>query len=728
MNEIFNPSLLISLGPSAGRSMEYARKQLAYLPKHFTNLIGFYNVDSNEDSNVDSNEDISLDKFSEEVQEIIDSQLLAAKHLNKLVDMGYKVRSENISTVKINIYLFWDVYDTTNSASDIIKKLLTLNYGNSNKDEHSGVTLFIISIMEKEWSQDEDTSIEAVNILKQAIEYLSLKDNMMRIDSKVYILHCISNDGTRIPKAELEHICATIAYLNLLPSEDPPLSHFNHRLLMNEGAYKVGTLGIASITVQKDKLLEEFSSYMAMDILKHLCEYETLNDYPKYLSFELLSYENQQNAITRGMKIAESHVYPIDITQKLHIEMFAERAAFLKAFLTWQEHLKMQTLMENKQRIDEEIELHRVEIIKNIHKDLSETISRYSFKEGIKYLEKLEIEVKELEHNYKNNSAGEIPDLNIELEKRVKDYPNAIGFSVKALILTTFLLYAMNNLIFPLLNGGFKAVFIFTFIIIFIILVSIITFMDYKACIKKFSSFINKYKEEILEQSSKGIECYIDEKLTEMHKEIINYATNKREILIKYIANSKNILESITPIEADDNLGDLITNLLDFQDRQRYYREKAPKGANMYLGFLREAPDYEEFQKQTFTDKLLEFTTKVSKTYLNEDFYDYLVFKFKEDVEEEILEWIDKGAVKSKYLLQFKNEDALEEHSFLITSPDIFKVSKDMISNKLPKFNISIVSDRDKYANNISLIRLCLGINLDDIFSTKSQARRDKDA
>ena len=146
------------------------------------------------------------------------------------------------------------------------------------------------------------------------------------------------------------------------------------------------------------------------------------------------------------------------------------------------------------------------------------------------------------------------------------------------------------------------------------------------------------------------------------------------------------------------------------------------------MAFLKEEKDYEEYEKQTLEHKLLQFTSKVSKTYLNYEFYDYVVFKFNDDAEEEILKWMDRGAVKSKYLLQFMDEDTLEEHSFLITTPEIFKVSRDMISNKMEDLNITIVSDSDVNVNNISVLRLCLGVNLDNIFSTQKIERRGKNA
>jgi hypothetical protein len=709
MNEIFNPSLLISLGSSARKALDFSKKQLSYLPKHFSDLVAYYEVES-------------LDKFSEDIQQIVDTKLLSAKYLNKLVDLGYKVRSENISAVKINIYLFWDVYDTNISYEEVLRALWSLHYSNVDSEQHTGAAIYIISILEKEWMLEESMNAEALKSLKQVVDYISQKDNMLSIDSKLYVLHSVSSDGTRIPKEELTYTCAMLVYLNILPSKDPPLSHFNRRLIMHEGSYKVGTIGVTSVTVFKDRLHTEFSNYLVRDVVRHACEYEVNLDYGSFRVFDLINYKNQQKDLRWNLEGTENEVYNLAENKWFCISLEKDRTSYSNSIKEWQEYVERQYLPDVKLNIDQNLVLNNGEIIKNIDRDLQEITFKYSLKEGLKYLYRLEAKITEQKPNIKALSSRKAQDLGVELQQSINKYPDLTAYAVKMAILAAFIFYSMVNLMFPLLSSAGKIVFSITFFVVALAASGVY----YQKKRDDLHSTIERYKEDIISKGDFIVNSYVERKILQGYEELFKHISNKREILTKCINNLRRTVENLEPVQDEDEfMGNLVTDLLDSRDRRRFYEERAPRASEVYSRFARELNHYSELERETAANCLIQFSREVSAPCIDLDFCDFVRFKSKKAVQEEVRRWIERGAVKSKYLLQYANSDTLEEHSFFMTSPEVFKISKEVISSKLGNFQVSVVEGEGILTNSISMVRLCLGIDLNNLASAR---RRREDS
>ena len=706
MNETFNPSLIISLGPSGRKALDFSKKLLSYLPKFFLDVIDYYDIGKLED-------------MVSDIQEIIDSKLLSVKYLNKLVDIGYKVRNESISSVKINLYLFWDVYSCRHSACDVVKALTQLSFGNIDKDQHSGVSLYIMPLMEKEWLLEETETLNSIDKLKQIINFVSEKENMLNLDSKVYVLHCISNDGTRIPMTELEYIAGIITYLNVLPSEDPPLSHYNRRLLKDEGNYKVGTIGITSLTVFKDKLLEDFSRYMAIDLLKYASQYDSGENFSNNTAFYLMNYDTQKKVLSRNVNIVEEKgYYKLSDIEKFRVVLPKEVSSYPKVYKNWEEFLESQCLTEMKEIIDGNSKAYSVEIKEKIEEDLKHITLNYSLKEAVEYLNKLKEETSKVKPNNKSSIDIDTSTLSKELKSKVDNYPNLIGYMIKCIILSVFFLYSMINLVFPVLSPILSLLIFAVFYGLFFI----VACLDYWSMQKQLQAILKKYKEVIFKRNGSLVNLYIEKVISNNQRIIKEYLAERVRVLENCIRRCEEVSKEIVPKaekDEEERIGNLITNLLDFKDRQGFYKEKAPRAFDIYRKFLAEIVDFEEFQKDSLKERLLEFSSKNSPTYVELDFFEYMKFKYKEKVNEELSRWIEKGIVKSKYLLQYVDNDLIEEHSLFITSPEIYRVTKSMKLNNLTGFEVSVTEGRDVYTNCISLVRLCLGVDFEGITPVK---------
>lgn len=705
MDEVFNSSLLISLGPSGRKALDFSEKLLDSLPKHFLDVISCCAVEQ-------------LQDIAKEIQAIVDTKLLVAKHLNKLVDLGYKVRSENISSVKLNIYLLWDVYNSEISAYEIVKTLSALNYGNIDKQQHSGVSLFILPMMEKEWILRDKSSLQEVKKVRQIIEFVSEQENLLSLDSKIYMLHCISNDGTRIPKEELEYICGIITYLNVLPSKDPPLSHFNKRLVMNEGSYKVGTIGITTLTVLKDKLLSDFSRYMSIDILNHARDFETGISYKNYSIFNLLNYEAQKSVMKKGLGIIEENdSCKLSNIDQFEIQLPKDISSYPSRFYNWEQYIEHQCLSNMKKIIDANRMTSTDKILGIIEEDLNNITLKYSLKEAVNYIDTLVEELRKQRPGSKSSINMDTSYLNRELISRVNNYPNLFWYICKCIILGCFFIYSILNLVFSRVSTNMSIFVMIVFLSVFCLLV----YLEYLFAQKRFNIFIEKYKDEIFKKSGALIGLYIEKSMVEIQKSLISYLSDKRSTLIECILNCIRSSEALVPkpYNEEEKLGNLITDLLDFKDRKEFYKEKAPEALEAYRAFIGELKVYEKFRKEDMEQVLLDFSLKASQLYINLDFYEYMKFKYKDNIEEELKNWLEKGVIKSKYLLQYINNKLLEEHSIFITSPEIYKVASEIRGGKLSNFQAAVIEGSDIYTNCISLVRLCLGVEFNSITSVK---------
>jgi hypothetical protein len=649
MEEIFNPSLIISLGPSGRKALDFSKKLLGHLPAHFLNLIDYYEVGS-------------LEGISNKLQEVIDTKLLSARQLNKLVDLGYKVRSENTNVVRLNLYLFWDVYGSELHAYEAVKAISELNFGNIDKNQHSGVSLYIIPMMEREWVLDEKKSIESVEGLSQVVSLISKEESMLTMDSKVYILHSVSNDGTRIPMQELEYVGGMLAYLNVIPSKHPPLAHFNRRLLRNEAAYKVGTIGITSLIVFKDKLLKDFSKYLSLDILKHSSEYEANENYKNYELFKLIAFESQRNVLKQGVNIIEDEE-AFNLTKDI--------AKYPAIFKAWEESIEKQYLTDIKRIIDNNAEENTKAVIKNIERDLRAVTLNSSLKEGVNYINELEGEIAKQGPNNKSSLHIDTSALNEELQARVNRYPKFLAY------------------------------------------------FNYRFLNKRLHRFMDSYKEEVIKKAGNLINIYIEKSIAEGYKHILSYLAARKQTLYNCINNAKELSMSIAPIPQDEEaMGSLITDLLSFKDRYDFYKERRPRISEDYRSFLIEMESFEKFTDKTLSSKLKDYTLRASRDYVDLDFFEYMSFKYKKDINEQLCKWIDKGIVKANYLLQYINNEFLEEYSLFIASPQVYRAI-----NSIPSGNLS---NFQAYTNSMSIIRLCLGVNIDNITSVKKLKEKDK--
>jgi hypothetical protein len=660
MEEIFNPSLIISLGPSGRKALDFSKKLLGHLPIHFLNLVDYYEVES-------------IEGISNKLQEIIDTKLLSSRQLNKLVDLGYKIRSENISAVRLNLYLFWDVYGSELHAYEAVKAISNLNFGNIDKNQHSGASLYIIPMMEREWILDTNNNVEAIEELRDIISFISKEESMLTMDSKVYMLHCISKDGTRISMDELECVGGMLAYLNVIPSKDPPLSHFNRRLLRNEAAYKVGTIGITSLIVFKEKLLEDFSKYLSVDILRHAVNYEANEDYKSYEFFKLINYESQKKVLKQNINITQDEEgYRLGNIEGFHSKLTKDITQYPAIFKAWEEYVENQYLTDIKRIIDDNAAENIKNLIKDIEIDLKDITLNSNLKEAINYINVLEGEIAKQRPNNNPSIHINTSTLNEELIAKLAKYPK------------------------------------------------IITYLNYKFANKRLHRFMDSYKEQVLKKAGSLIKEYIEKSIAEGYKNILNHLEARKQTLYKCINNAKELSLSIAPIPQDEEVrGSLIADILNFDDRYDFYKERCPRVLEVYRNFLIKLEGFEEFAEQTFSIKLKDYTSKASQGHVDLDFFEYMSFKYKKDINDELCKWIDKGIVKSKYLLQYINNEFLEEHLLFITSPAVYRAVKSIPSEKLSNFQESVIEGENIYTNSISIIRLCLGVNIDSITSVK---------
>jgi hypothetical protein len=712
MNEIFNPSLVISLGPSGRKALEFSKKLLSYLPKHFLDVIDYYSVEETEG-------------ISKDLQEIIDSKLLSAKYLNKLMDLGYKVRTENISSVRINLYLLWDVYNSDFSADEIVRTLSTLNYGNTDKDMHSGVTIFIIPIMEKEWLLEEAEGRASIEELKQIINFISEKDNILFLDSKVYVLHCVSNDGTRVSIEELQYIGGLLSYLNIIPSEDPPLSHFKKRILMEERKYKVGTIGITTLMVFKDKLLEDFSKYMAVDILKYASRQESGECFEGYLSYHQINYNSQRSILSNDINlIKENDYYILNSVDKFEDIIANDVLSYPKTTKELEQFIDRQYLPDMKETIDNNSNIYLAELKENIEDDLKRIALKFSLKDSLKYLNTLKEKAAEDISINKTKINVDTDGLNVKLEEKVNNVPNLEGYILKCAILAAFFLYSLINIVFPVF-------FIIPCIVIVVILYGVFltfVYIDYCYVHKQLKRFLEMYKKEILKKYGELINLYIEDKIADNQNSMQDYLSQRIKIIESCILHCVKTSKEVTPIieMEEEGYGNLITNLLDSRDRHNFYIEKSPRVCDLYRKFVGELSSFEEFQKENLKGRIIEFSLKTSDSYVDLDFYEYLKFKYKQKSIDELSHWLDKGTIKSTYLLQYINNDSLEEYSLFITSPEVNIVTKDMNLRNLADYEPSIVDGANVCINTISLIKVCLGIDFESIAAVKKTKKGDK--
>ena len=135
MSKLFSPTLVISVGPSAKKALNNLDDMIKNIPSYLKEVIELQDVEE-------------LESAKDIIQKSIDEKLLLAKNINKLIDMGYKIRTENTANIKISMYIFWDVYGVDFPIIDLVKKIFEINYCVVDKRKHSGLTLTILPILD----------------------------------------------------------------------------------------------------------------------------------------------------------------------------------------------------------------------------------------------------------------------------------------------------------------------------------------------------------------------------------------------------------------------------------------------------------------------------------------------------------------------------------------------------------------------------------------------------
>ena len=155
--------------------------------------------------------------------------------------------------------------------------------------------------------------------------------------------------------------------------------------------------------------------------------------------------------------------------------------------------------------------------------------------------------------------------------------------------------------------------------------------------------------------------------------------------------------------------------MFDHRDRRKfyeYYKEDIP---DIYLNLIKEIGGYKKLNNDLIVEKLRKFSDNIANSYTNLDFYEYVKFKWGNDRAEGIRGWIGNGLIKSKELLQFNQDDNLEQYKIFIGSKEFIDGEKDILINSLSNYDIVTIDGKDIYTNCISIIKVSLGINIDTI-------------
>ena len=708
MSKLFSPTLVISVGPSAKKALNNLDDMIKNVPSYLKEVIELQDVEE-----VDSAKDI--------IQKSIDEKLLLAKNINKLIDMGYKIRTENTANIKINMYIFWDVYGVDFPIIDLVKKIFEINYCVVDKRKHSGLTLIILPILDMEWKYRDSKIIKSKEEISELIKYLGIQDNMININSKVFLMHPVSNDGLRTPKYELEYVCAVLTYLSILPSKNPPLINYSKRLLKHEGDYKVGTIGVSTLTIFKDKIKEQFTAYLINDLIDYSINYESKNELSSYVSNSIIEGNYIVNILSEGVsigdkdniKLALDKEFMLNPIDKTLLEIDVEKIA--QHIESWEDTVKVKYVQSIEEKISFRLEKLKEEAKEKIKRDLDSVINFTSLREGKRFLKILRDRIDILTVQY---SAKEIykPVIDIgTISKKVEGLPNNIGYWIKILCFMLFYLYGFFEISKRIgyLSNTAK---------IIICSLSIIAFLGiaYFTLRKKYNSLIKQikiYEEEVCKREGSIINKYISDNIVKYYDFLIEFINKEIQEVDEVIDKCRSIKVNIEKFkEIDDTAyGNLVTDLFDYRDRRKfyeYYKEDIP---DIYLNLIKEIGGYKKLNDNLLIEKLKNFSDNIAKSYTNIDFYEYVKFKWGNDRAEGIRGWIGNGLIKSKELLQFNQDDNLEQYKIFIGSKEFIDGEKDILINSLSNYDIVTIDGKDIYTNCISIIKVSLGINIDTI-------------
>lgn len=707
MNKVFSPTLVISVGPSSKKALEFLNNMIEDLPSDITNVINLYQVDS-------------LEKTIDHIQRVIDEKLLSARNINRLVDLGYKIRTESTSNIRINIFVFWDVYGIEFPMKRLIEALFQVNYCVMDKSKHSGVSLFLLPMLDREWSFNEKANISSVRELKSIIELLSKEESMINIDSKVYLTHTISNDGLRIPKEELEYLLAIVTYLTILPSENPLLSNYNKRILMNEGNFKIGTLGISTLTVFKDKVREEFSAYLTNDLLSRAISYEEKVDYNLYSSSDNINWNKISQCLKEDVPLIEDDkelVIPKEFKIKLPKEKlrFKRVSRYFNIIKYGEENLKENYIKILLKKIIDKSDNFLNDTKVQLNRDLNTIILNYSLIEGERFLQTMLDKAESQSLIFKSKEMKSRDEAMDNLNTMVSSYPNFKGFWTKISFVLIFFFYSMISVLNKV-NLFSPTIRIILTLSILILMIGFIS-LEYLYMDKKFMKKINKYIDEIYKKEANVLNSQIDIEVSRYYENLIDYLEERLNIVKSCIKNCENISINTEDFKnrKESNIEILVTDLMTYEDRKKFYMDKRIYIPDIYARLIRDIKSFEVFKESSFKDILRKFVDNITNDYVNIDFYHYVLFKWGDRLSLQVGDWIEKSLIKSKELLQYNQDFNLEEHRLFVGSSEFIDESLDIIMKKINDYKIVPIDGKDIYTNCISLIKLTLGIELNKI-------------
>lgn len=720
MNEIFSPSLVISVGPSANKALGDLKEMLQSIPDYLNEIIELYEISD-------------LTEIEGHIQKIIDDKLLNAKKINRLVDLGYKIRTESTANISINIFLYWDLYETDFKVKDLVHILLKVNYCMVDKTKHSGMSLFILPVLDKEWAYAPKESSEKLNELKAVIDILKKDENIININSKVYLTHTVARDGLRIPKKELEYLIALMTYLTILPSENPLLNTYNKRLMMHEKDFKVGTIGISTLTVFKDKLKGEFSKYLCNDLKEYGSNHLEEVDYKIYTSNTLIEGKNISNLLSAGIPLSINNEDRLAIPEKYEIVIGNERIwnrqpHIYKELLDNKESkINKEFISEVKEEILSKKEKLLLETKLKIHNDLNSIVLNYSLLQGKEYLEDLLKKARKESVNFRVEKVEKDSNLKEKLISMIEGYPNFKGYWLKFTLIFLFMVYALLLVSSKVttLSMEVKA----SYIGLVLAFILGITVVEYVFNDKKFIKFIKQYIENIYIYGASILKKNIAEEVCKYYEEIIIYIEEEIKALEESIIgfNNLEVYSGDNKDKEEEHSEVLITDILNSGDRKRFYDNRKKHIDGIYSRFIGQLSGFERLKEPSCNSALKEFCLNIAEENINLDFYDFLRFKWENNLGKEVGKWMEKAVVKSKELLQYNEDYDLENQRIFVGSKVFNHECKDTIMSSLSNYKFSSIEGSGIYTNSISLINITLGIKLEKIIPFQYIEGRDKD-
>ncbi|GEM_PF-3299254 len=710
MNEIFNPTLVLSVGASGERALHELKAMVCQMPKYLTDVISLYDVNN-------------LDTCRKQLQDIIDQKLLSARRINKLVERGYKIRMETTTNIRINIYVFWDMEDMKFPFSDIIDILFKLNYNNEGIGRHSGASLFILPIMPRKLKEDSENQNSGYKELQWVVDFLSLEENILAMDSKVYLTNTVVKDGLRIDRSELEYVLGKIVYLSIIPSSDPILSIYNKKLLKEEKDYKVGTIGISILRVPKENMINEFGNYLMVDLMTHSLEFQRDIDFKSYRSYNLLISKYLLNELNDQLPQGDNGERLLQIPEDLEIKAQREKMLWMdygenyKAVLDEKEEelsqkyiqiLKDQVYTRRNQLLEEE----KAEILE----ELITIESKFSLREGKNFLIHVLDTINRERLLISNDSINKpcLAETYNHKNKKEEDIPNFLGFcSLSILIVVVFVCASIElwkDITF--VNTTIKV--ICTSIIILSLIFMLLVYYS-----KKIGEYIENYIENIYIRQGKLLKSYLINEVYNYYNKLEEYIKGRIEYIDKAIVNCNNIKMKLVSSsrEKEEVLEEnaLVSDLLTYEDRAIYYRRSKRDMESIYCRLTDKMFSIEDFKEPQLKGMIKEFSKEIAKEYVNKDFYEYVTFKWGDDSKVHLEKWLYRAIIESKELLQYDEDSRIEEHRLFISSDDLFQDNEEVIKKELNPFEITAIDSNYVTTDCIALVKVVLGIELNKL-------------